>query len=140
MSNTPIADYRDQLIAAQRELIIEMRKIIDPINKIASALDYEATRLLPHIEAGRSKVTATELDVREVEASGKAPQASALAPGKRGCGICGKPGHRRHTCPDADKDYKAQRAERKPRKPMSEARKQQLVETLKKARAARGQK
>lgn len=35
-----------------------------------------------------------------------------LAPGKRACSICRKPGHRKHNCPEADAKYKADRAKK----------------------------
>lgn len=56
----------------------------------------------------------TETDVQVV--------ADHIMPSRRNCGLCGKPGHRRDNCPDADKiiaekketaNEKAERAERK---------------------------
>jgi hypothetical protein len=66
-----------------------------------------------------------------------------LGEGKRACSLCREPGHRATNCPNAHKIQEAKKAEvaarpvKKTRAPMSAERKAQLVETLKKARAAR---
>jgi hypothetical protein len=69
--------------------------------------------------------------------------ATHMQPSRRNCGLCGKPGHRAPNCPNAHEVKAAEEKaaavpkEKKKRKPLSPERKAQLVETLKKARAAR---
>ena len=72
-------------------------------------------------------------------------EGNVVKKGKRGCGLCHKPGHRRANCPEAhlirEKDIaaKAENGGKKKRKmkPLSPERKAQLAKTLEKARAAR---
>ena len=66
-----------------------------------------------------------------------------LGPGKRACGLCRQPGHRRQNCPNAhvvrEKDIAAKAAPKgkKKRKPLTPEQRAVKVEILKKARAAR---
>jgi len=66
-----------------------------------------------------------------------------VAPGKRACSLCREPGHRAQNCPNAHTIRDAKKAEvearpvKRTRAPMTAARRAQLVETLKKARAAK---
>jgi hypothetical protein len=131
----PIEEIRRELQNLDTMLSKHRKEMSEEIARVSCLLMGKADQILLPMadEIGSKEVTHRKTITPETGIVGTVP---ALPPGKRGCGICGKPGHRRTTCPDADKDFKAQRA-KKERKALSPERKAQLKVQLEKARAAR---
>lgn len=127
---------------------LELAAIQQEMTGAITRLVEFAARLFPRaVEAGEYDDRGQVIGEYHPPGAGKTAQALPLPEGlraayvaggggKRACSICRKPGHRSTTCPEAHLHREAQKA-RKPRKPMSEERKAQLREQLKKARAAR---
>jgi NADH pyrophosphatase NudC (nudix superfamily) len=142
-------EQRDALMALANELNAHRIKLLSTINSInisVAALVNEAekhlTAAVDEAEDTKGKALQRTLEYRPIgteTTTGMAKLNDAVAvaatmrPSKRNCGTCGKPGHRRQNCPDADRALKAKKA----RAPLSEDRKKKLREQLVKARAAR---
>ncbi len=96
-------EERTALMAMAQELHETMREHDKQINRVINALLGEGDRLL--VASADEKQAGLSVTKKAVVYTSGA----AEAPGKRKCGICHKPGHRRETCPDAHIAYKAER-------------------------------
>jgi hypothetical protein len=116
-----------------RQLQAALLSISKPVNAILTRLAEEGDGLLVAAADEKQENPRVSAIVYTGAESTSALANAILGKGKRTCSICGKPGHRKTTCPNADKAYKA----RKPKRHVSPERKAQLVKALEKARAAR---
>lgn len=133
--------------------LIELQKTFsEGITQLVLAADKIFTKSLAErtADGGLKKefTTPTNDSTDKIETDVQAV-ADHIMPSRRNCGLCGKPGHRRDNCPNADKIISEEREAKeekiakreakaaKPKRKLSPERKAQLVETLKKARAAR---
>jgi len=114
-------EERDQLFAVARELHGALRDVLrgltNTIYPIIGKLEARAQSLM--VESADEKdngVAVTPITL------GKTEGPITLAPGKRACSMCGKPGHRKTTCPDAHKVRAADKAQKesKPSPPPKE--------------------
>jgi hypothetical protein len=136
---------RDKLLDAAAELLVELRRITGPVNDVINRLVEHGDGL--KLEAADEKEEARGVIKRKMHYKKLAEDASP--PSQRACSICRESGHTAPNCPNAHEKQAEKKAAvearpepkvKKPRKPMSPERKAQLVETLKKARAARSKK
>ena len=137
-----------------RLLRIEFSKITDPIRQLSARLVSEGDGLM--LKAADEKDAGQVVVKREVRVDfdGYKPSDVPAPSGtrKRMCGLCHSDQphpHRAKNCPNAHlvreqdkavKEATGGKKQRKQRKPMSPERKAQLIETLKKSRAARWKK
>lgn len=111
MSDTPVRDERTQLLAHAQQLIALLHETNAGVNRVVNELIAEADRMLPVVANEREGLTPTQRrQVKMSKATAAVPQAveapPKLAPGKRACSICRKPGHRAQNCPTAqDPDF-----------------------------------
>jgi hypothetical protein len=135
---------RKELLDAATQLLVELRRITEPVHKVINHLIEAADELkldaADEVDAARGTV------VRKLKVKQMAEEAS---PSQRACSVCREPGHTAPNCPNADKVQEQKKAEvasrpepkkKRTMKPLSPERKAQLAETLKKARAARAKK
>jgi NADH pyrophosphatase NudC (nudix superfamily) len=142
-------DKRDELMGLANDLNAHRVALLATVNGINAAVALLVNEAEKHLTAAveeaedtKGKAVQRVLEYRPIgneSTTGMAKLNDAVAvaatmrPSKRNCGTCGKPGHRRQNCPDADRALKAKKA----RAPLSEDRKKKLREQLVKARAAR---
>ncbi len=138
-------DERKELMDAAMSLITELRLITTPVNDIINRLIGAADGL--KLEAADEREMSRGTIIRKLKVKHLAEAASPEP--SRACSLCREPGHTAPNCPKADEIQDAKKAEvaarpvekkKRVMKPMSPERKAALVETLKKARAARGAK
>jgi zinc knuckle protein len=120
----------DRINEQRLELAQLQRQLAEVTTQLVAQSDKLFTRALGELDRNGEpkREVQTRTNVQAV--------AEHVKPHRRTCSVCGEPGHRAPNCPD----QKQAREEKKSRKPLSEERKAQLRETLKKAREARGKK
>lgn len=110
MSDTPVQEQRDRLMATASDLTQALRDAARVANTLVNELIGNADSLLmPAADEkdnqGRPKVTPIRHNAKPTEGTPTPEPQSIekikLPPGKRGCGSCGQPGHRRQSCPNA---------------------------------------
>lgn len=107
---------RLKLVELQEQMSRDISRLVEASERIFSkAVDeLDSNGELKKEFGGPMSKVETETDVESVD--------DHVRPSKRNCGLCGKPGHRRQNCPDADtiiaeqKREKAAKDERKERK------------------------
>lgn len=113
---------RAELLQVARELHAELRshnaRVNTVINKLIGEADKLALAAADERDAdGKPKVQIITYGKKgtgttraaDIPADATVIEPIVRLPGKRACSICGKPGHRRTTCPDANKHYQSQR-------------------------------
>ena len=106
MSDTPVRDERMALMQTAQTLIRLLHETNAKINHAVNELVAEADRLLPAVADEREGLTPTQRKELKYITSGPVKDmilkpVVMVAPGKRACSICRKPGHRATTCPEA---------------------------------------
>jgi hypothetical protein len=138
----------DEVLAAVRSLREEFSRLISkPMGQLSAdlmgAADTLALEAADEVDAG-TQVTKRVLTYGPPEGSGIRKMQA-----QRACSLCREPGHRVTNCPNAQRVRQEKMAAQEARggrrrkrnvKPLSEERKAQLREQLKKARAARRNK
>jgi hypothetical protein len=139
-------DQRLELMALADKLAIQRKELLETVNKInagISALVGAGDALLPPAmdekEAG-VKPTVKPISINETIESNARTIHEVTSPRQKHCSNCGEPGHTARTCTNERKPESEEPKAEKPKRQLSEERKAQLRETLKKARAARKEK
>lgn len=101
-----LREERKELLDAARELILELRRITEPVNRMVNALIEQADDSMLDV-ADEISAAATTL-TRKIR-YGKLTQQLTDDAGnppvsRRKCSICREPGHRATTCPNGRKE------------------------------------
>lgn len=132
-------EERQQLMQMARDLATERHTLLTQVSKMYNVvisklvqagddLLAESMKTHPDVKGGHATPITAE-DIAEHE-----------APSGRVCSHCKEAGHNVRTCPNLHKPKPTEPKVKHTRKPVSPERKAQLVENLKKARAARKKK
>lgn len=111
-------EERHELLEMARALLVELRQTTVRVHHCIDKLFSEADLLMLAAAAEKegekadrkSVVYSKPVAVAAVVAAAAEGAPVELPPGKRGCSICRKPGHRAPNCPDAHKAREADMA------------------------------